>query len=58
MSRGYEVPIWYRSDENFDFKNYIKQLNDTTYVDSTAMDSTAIDTGKVKRAPVKYDTLQ
>jgi hypothetical protein len=58
MNEGDSITIWYRSDENFDFKNYIKQLNDTTYVDSTAMDSTALDTGKVKRAPIKYDTLQ
>lgn len=59
MNEGDSITIWYRSDENFDFKNYIKQLTDTKAVDSTATDSTTImDTIKVKRTPVKYDTLQ
>ncbi|MBE0651628.1 MAG: PASTA domain-containing protein [Bacteroidales bacterium] len=58
MNEGDSITIWYRSDENFDFKNYIKQLTNATTVDSTAIDSTTMDTIKVKRTPVKYDTLQ
>lgn len=68
MNIGDSITIWYRSDENFDFQSYIKQLMDTTAVDSTAIDSTAIDstaidstaidTSKLKRNPIRYDTLQ
>ena len=62
MYAGDSITIWYRSDENFDFQSYIKQLTDTTAVDSTAIDSTAVDsiavdTSKVKRTP-PHDTLQ
>ncbi len=62
MNAGDSITIWYRSDENFDFQSYIKQITDTTEVDSTAIDSTAVDsiavdTSKVNRTP-PHDTLQ
>ncbi len=40
MNPGDSVSLWYRSDENFNFKNYIQQLeSDTLQMDSTRMDS-------------------
>jgi len=62
MNPGGSITIWYRSDENFDFQNYIKQLNDTTQVDSTAIDSTAagsitVDTSQINQTQL-HDSLQ
>ncbi len=60
MNEGDSITIWYRSDENFDFQSYIKQLTDTTAQDTIVADSLAmdsIDSTKVKRTPMKYDTL-
>ncbi|MBN2614369.1 MAG: PASTA domain-containing protein [Bacteroidales bacterium] len=52
MNPGDSINIWYRSDENFDFKGYIQQLNDTT-----AADSVQIDTSLFKKAMPKNDSL-
>ncbi|MBN2638559.1 MAG: PASTA domain-containing protein [Bacteroidales bacterium] len=48
MNPGDSITIWYRSDENFDFNQYIQQLKDSTAVDSTVIDSASIDTSAVK----------
>lgn len=50
MNPGDSINIWYRSDQNFDFKTYIQQLNDSTAIDSTQMDST------LSRNPVPNDS--
>ena len=58
MNAGDSITLWYRSDENFDFKTYIKQMRTyPTSVDSTAVDSTAIDSSQVRRTQVRYDTI-
>ena len=44
MNPGDSINIWYRSDENFDFKTYIQQLQDTTAVDSAQIDSSMLKT--------------
>ncbi len=45
LDMGSPVNIWYRSDENFDFKDYIKQmLADTTQQDSTQIQTPSTQT--------------
>jgi beta-lactam-binding protein with PASTA domain len=42
LALGDSVNLWYRSDENFDFKNYIREmLSDTTRQDSTQVQTPA-----------------
>lgn len=58
MNAGDSITLWYRSDENLDFKTYIKQMRtDTIALDSTAVNSTAIDSNQVRRPQVRYDTI-
>ncbi len=58
MNAGDSITLWYRSDENIDFKTYIKQMRaDTIALDSTTVNSTAIDSNQVIRPQVRYDTI-
>ncbi len=45
LEMGAPVDIWYRSDENFDFKSYIQQmLSDTTATDSLQVNQDTVST--------------
>lgn len=54
MNPGDSITLWYRSDKNFDFKEYIQQM----LTDTMAADSTAIDSIQFDKTGIRYDTIR